>query len=69
MLRMRVASSSGMDGEASYDPNVPPEKQIVTYITKEGEIRKVTSESVYLRRFFPADLDVELELQDQLQWV
>ncbi len=58
-----------MDGEASYDPNVPPEKQIVTYITKEGEIRKVTSEFVYLRRFFPADLDVELELQDQLQWV
>ncbi|WVQ85942.1 hypothetical protein IAT38_008110 [Cryptococcus sp. DSM 104549] len=49
-LRSRVASGGGID-EASYDPAIPPEKQIVTYRTKEGEIRKVT----------------KLELQDQLQ--
>ncbi|WVO17419.1 hypothetical protein L204_105111 [Cryptococcus depauperatus] len=50
MLRSRVSSGGNMD-EASYDPDVPPEKQIVTFRTKEGEIRKVT----------------KLELQDQLQ--
>lgn len=50
MLRSRVASGGGID-EASYDPLIPPEKQIVTYRTKDGEIRKVT----------------KLELQDQLQ--
>lgn len=37
--------------EAVYDPTVPPEKQIVTYKTKDGEIRTVT----------------KLELQDQLE--
>lgn len=42
---------SGLSDESSYDPSIPPEKQIVTYITKEGEIRKVT----------------KLELQDQLE--
>jgi len=50
VLRSRVASSGSID-EASYDPSIPPEKQIVTYRTKNGEIRKVT----------------KLELQDQLQ--
>lgn len=50
MLRSRVASGATVD-EASYDPSVPPEKQIVTYRTKDGEIRKVT----------------KLELQDQLE--
>ncbi|WVF68191.1 hypothetical protein IAT40_002956 [Kwoniella sp. CBS 6097] len=50
LLRSRVASGGGVD-EATYDPQIPPEKQIVTYKTKEGEIRKVT----------------KLELQDQLQ--
>ncbi|KIR42439.1 kinesin [Cryptococcus deuterogattii 99/473] len=49
LLRSRV--SSGLSDESSYDPSIPPEKQIVTYITKEGEIRKVT----------------KLELQDQLE--
>ncbi|WVO20454.1 uncharacterized protein IAS62_001751 [Cryptococcus decagattii] len=49
LLRSRV--SSGLPDESSYDPSIPPEKQIVTYITKEGEIRKVT----------------KLELQDQLE--
>ncbi|WWD20715.1 hypothetical protein CI109_105191 [Kwoniella shandongensis] len=50
MLRSRVATGGGVD-EATYDPQIPPEKQIVTYRTKEGEIKKVT----------------KLELQDQLQ--
>ncbi|OCF33654.1 kinesin [Kwoniella heveanensis BCC8398] len=50
VLRNRVATGGGID-EATYDPQIPPEKQIVTYKTKEGEIRKVT----------------KLELQDQLQ--
>lgn len=50
MLRSRVASGGGAD-ESGYDPSVPPEKQIVTYKTKDGEIKRVT----------------KLELQDQLQ--
>ena len=51
MLRGRVANGGGALGEATYDPSIPPEKQIVTYQTKDGEIRQVT----------------KLELQDQLQ--
>jgi kinesin family protein 1 len=56
LLRSRVASGGGgaaLPGgeEAVYDPTVPPEKQIVTYKTKDGEIRTVT----------------KLELQDQLE--
>lgn len=50
VLRSRVAAGGGAD-EATYDPLIPPEKQIVTYRTKDGEIKKVT----------------KLELQDQLQ--
>ncbi|WVQ95660.1 hypothetical protein IAU59_002758 [Kwoniella sp. CBS 9459] len=50
LLRSRVATGGGVD-EATYDPQIPPEKQIVTYKTKDGEIRKVS----------------KLELQDQLQ--
>lgn len=50
LLRSRVAGGGGLE-ESTFDPTVPPEKQIVTYRTKEGEIRKVT----------------KLELQDQLQ--
>jgi kinesin family protein 1 len=50
VLRSKVATGGGVD-EASYDPLIPPEKQIVTYRTKDGEIRRVT----------------KLELQDQLQ--
>ncbi|WVR08515.1 hypothetical protein IAU60_005570 [Kwoniella sp. DSM 27419] len=50
LLRSRVSTGSGVD-EADFDPLIPPDKQIVTYRTKEGEIKKVT----------------QLELQDQLQ--
>lgn len=39
LLRARV---SGAGTEATYDPNVPPEKQIVQYQTSTGEIRTVT---------------------------
>ncbi|KAI0069239.1 kinesin-domain-containing protein [Artomyces pyxidatus] len=48
MLRARVSGSSGED---VYDPKIPAEKQIVTYKTKEGVIKKVT----------------KAELQDQLE--
>jgi kinesin family protein 1 len=44
-------ASGGSADESTYDPTIPPEKQIVTYRTKEGELRKVT----------------KLELQDQLE--
>lgn len=49
LLRTRVSTSAS--DEAAYDPDVPPEKQMVTFRTKGGEIRKVS----------------KLELQDQLQ--
>lgn len=39
LLRARV---SGATMEATYDPSVPPEKQIVQYQTSTGEIRTVT---------------------------
>jgi kinesin family protein 1 len=52
VLRSRVSGSPGNGNEESaYDPSVPADKQIVTYRTKDGEIKKVT----------------KLELQDQLQ--
>jgi len=37
--------------EDTYDPKIPPEKQIVTYQTKEGVVKKVT----------------KAELQEQMQ--
>ena len=52
LLRARVSGSGGgAHQESSYDPSVPPEKQIVTYKTKDGEIKRVT----------------KAELQEQLQ--
>ena len=50
MLRSRVGSS-GASEESIYDPSIPPEKQVVTYRTRDGELRQVT----------------KLELQDQLE--
>lgn len=50
MLRSRVTPDLS-NGESVYDPSVPPEQQIVTYRTKDGEIKKVS----------------KAELQDQLQ--
>jgi kinesin family protein 1 len=54
MLRARVAGSSvgGIGGvESTYDPNVPPEKQVVRYKAKDGTMKTVT----------------KAELQDQLE--
>lgn len=52
LLRARVAGAGGgATQESIFDPSVPPEKQIVTYQTKEGEIKRVT----------------KAELQEQLQ--
>lgn len=47
MLRSRASSSSN---ETVFDPTIPPEKQMVTYQTKDGELRTVS----------------KLELQDAL---
>ena len=49
-LRSRVTTNGTID-EGAFDPNVPPEQQMVTYRTKDGEIKKVS----------------KAELQDQLQ--
>ena len=51
VLRSRVAMGGDSNGESTWDPSIPAERQIVTYQTKDGEIRRVT----------------KLELQDQLQ--
>lgn len=39
LLRARVSSATA---EATYDPLVPPEKQIVQYMTSTGEVKTVT---------------------------
>ncbi|UZJ55379.1 hypothetical protein CBS101457_004699 [Exobasidium rhododendri] len=52
MLRNRVPMGGmGSEGEDSWDPSVPPEKQVVRYRTKTGEIKTVT----------------KAELQDQME--
>ncbi|CAD6899738.1 unnamed protein product [Tilletia controversa] len=53
MLRSRVTGggSMGDESEGTWDPTVPPEKQVVRYQTKTGEIKTVT----------------KAELQDQLE--
>lgn len=53
MLRQRV---TGASGEATYDPHIPPEKQIVTYKTKTGEIKTVSK----------AELQEQLEQSEKL---
>lgn len=51
MLQYDAARVSGGISEDVYDPKIPPEKQKVTYQTKEGKIKTVT----------------KAELQDQLE--
>lgn len=54
MLRTRVSGGGGMggeEGESTWDPSAPPEKQVVRYLTKTGEVRTVT----------------KAELQDQME--
>ncbi|KAF9004702.1 kinesin-like protein [Cyathus striatus] len=53
MLRARVSSSSGED---TFDPKVPPEKQKVTYQTKDGRIKTVTK----------AELQEQMEASEKL---
>ncbi|EGO27133.1 hypothetical protein SERLADRAFT_354579 [Serpula lacrymans var. lacrymans S7.9] len=53
MLRARVAGSSGED---TFDPTVPPEKQKVTYQTKDGKIKTVTK----------AELQEQMEASEKL---
>ncbi|KAG0695782.1 hypothetical protein DFH29DRAFT_954061 [Suillus ampliporus] len=53
LLRARVATSSGED---TFDPHVPPEKQKVTYQTKDGKIKTVTK----------AELQEQMETSEKL---
>ncbi|KAG6830964.1 hypothetical protein H0H92_013676 [Tricholoma furcatifolium] len=53
MLRARVSGSSGED---VFDPKVPPEKQKVTYQTKDGRIKTVTK----------AELEEQMEASEKL---
>ncbi|PFH50565.1 hypothetical protein AMATHDRAFT_60839 [Amanita thiersii Skay4041] len=53
MLRARVATTGGED---TFDPTVPPEKQVVTYQTKDGRIKTVTK----------AELQEQMEASEKL---
>ncbi|KAI6151632.1 hypothetical protein BKA82DRAFT_1001661 [Pisolithus tinctorius] len=53
LLRARVATSGGED---AFDPTVPPEKQKVTYQTKDGKIKTVTK----------AELQEQMEASEKL---
>lgn len=50
------ARVSGATSEATYDPSVPPEKQKVTYQTKDGRIKTVTK----------AELQEQMEASEKL---
>ena len=47
---------AGTAGEETYDPKVPPEKQKVTYKTKDGRIKTVTK----------AELQEQMEASEKL---
>ena len=51
-----TARVSGVSNESSYDPTVPPEKQKVTYQTKDGRIKTVTK----------AELQEQMEASEKL---
>jgi hypothetical protein len=53
VLQARVAAASGQD---YFDPNVPPEKQTVTYQTKDGKLKTVTK----------AELQEQMEASEKL---
>ncbi|KAL4075575.1 hypothetical protein J3A83DRAFT_4356841 [Scleroderma citrinum] len=53
LLRARVSGSSGED---TFDPTVPPERQKVTYQTKDGKIKTVTK----------AELQEQMETSEKL---
>src|ERR1700722_10904583 len=50
------ARVAGASGEDRYDPSVPPEKQTVTYKTKDGKIKTVTK----------AELQEQMEASEKL---
>ncbi|SPO40546.1 probable Kinesin-3 motor protein [Pseudozyma flocculosa] len=56
MLRTRVSGGGGVEGEGTWDPTVPPEKQVVRYQTKSGEIKTVTK----------AELEEQLEQSEKI---
>ncbi|KAG8831635.1 kinesin-like protein Klp8 [Serendipita sp. 399] len=58
MLRARVADSgmTGLGGEETFDPTVPPEKQVVRYKAKDGTVKTVTK----------AELQEQLESSEKL---
>ncbi|GAC95130.1 hypothetical protein PHSY_002705 [Pseudozyma hubeiensis SY62] len=57
MLRTRVAGGGGVgDAEGSWDPSIPPEKQVVRYQTRTGEIKTVTK----------AELQEQLEQSEKI---
>lgn len=47
---------TGAVSESTYDPEVPPEKQIVSYKTQSGEIKTITK----------AELQDQLEMSEKL---
>ncbi len=53
---MREARVSGSSSEETYDPKVPPEKQKVTYQTKDGKLKTVTK----------AELQEQLEQSEKI---
>lgn len=53
---MYTARVAGSTGEDVFDPKIPPEKQKVTYQTKEGKIKTVTK----------AELQEQLETSEKL---
>jgi kinesin family member 1 len=55
-LSFFTARVSGVSNESSYDPTVPPEKQKVTYQTKDGRIKTVTK----------AELQEQMEASEKL---
>lgn len=56
LLRTRVAGGGGIEGESSWDPSIPPEKQVVRYQTRTGEIKTVTK----------AELQEQLEQSEKI---
>jgi kinesin family protein 1 len=55
-LHSSVARVSGAASESTFDPTVPPEKQKVTYQTKDGRIKTVTK----------AELQEQMETSEKL---
>lgn len=56
LLRTRVSGGGGADGESNWDPSIPPDKQVVRYQTKTGEIKTVTK----------AELQEQLEQSEKI---